>query len=192
MKNIILSICILAGFIGFSQSKSEQILELNSRVDSLNILLVEAKKEIAKQNRLILKSDSIIKDLQKENRNHLIESKSLYRKMDSLNTLLLNSIPTRTIEGKFIDVSMGDCFHLIFEDSNGESWDFGSAANLTDVDIYGSFFREGEEVWVIGLTQKVTLTIADLYGIICNSAGSYDEGRIEYEKMATIIDIKVK
>jgi hypothetical protein len=192
MKNIILSICILAGFIGFSQSKSEQILELNSRVDSLNILLVEAKKEIAKQNRLILKSDSIIKDLQKENRNHLIESNSLYRKMDSLNTLLLNSIPTRTIEGKFIDVSMGDCFHLIFEDSNGENWDFGSAANLTDVDIYGSFFREGEEVWVIGLTQKVTLTIADLYGIICNSAGSYDEGRIQYERMATIIDIKVK
>ena len=56
--------------------------------------------------------------------------------------LLLNSIPTITIEGKFIDVSMGDCFHLIFEDSNGENWDFGSATNLTDVNVYGHFLEK--------------------------------------------------
>jgi hypothetical protein len=97
----------------------------------------------------------------------------------------------KDLRGEFTNVFNGDCLHLLFLDEKGKKWDFGASANAFPYKVY-SYNVDNDKFSIdknfIG--KKVTITIADLFGIICNGKSSYDEGKVTYELIPTIIDIK--
>lgn len=131
---------------------------------------------------------------QKETENLQIKIDSLQNELDSCQMgLMFQSvfpIELKQIKGKFISASRGDCFHLLFRDSEGKEWDFGSANNSIPYQIWKYNIATDE----YSLSKKVInkeyhLVIADLYAIRCNSSESYDDGNIHYVKMPTILSM---
>jgi hypothetical protein len=119
---------------------------------------------------------------------------SLQNELDSCQiSLMFQSnfpFPLTKIKGKFIEVSHGDCLHILFKDSEGTIWDFGSANNSVPYDLWEFDNKSGEFMISKNVKGKeFILILADLIAIECNSAGSYDEGRHRYIKMPTILEM---
>ncbi len=119
---------------------------------------------------------------------------SLQNELDSCQmSLMFQSkfpIELKQIKGKFISISQGDCFHILFRDSEGTEWDFGSANNSIPYELW----EYDDETNKFSLAKKIigkefSLVLADLYAIRCNSAESYDAGNRHYIKMPTIIEM---
>jgi len=97
-----------------------------------------------------------------------------------------NTLKTFVITGKFTSIEMGDCLHLIFTDSAGKTWDFGSGVHhlpfkMSEIYQEQDEFKLKEEA----KNQTYRLTLTELYGMICNGS-DYENWTIE--KTTTIID----
>jgi hypothetical protein len=120
-------------------------------------------------------------------------------RIDSLNfelvkkqNLLKITPPIVEIQGSFVEVGQGDCFHLIFKDVNGVSFDFGSANNSLPFDIYSLNTETDAFTLKDNVKEKtVTIVVALLKGVVCDGIDSYDEGKRRFELMPTIIDIRL-
>lgn len=178
------------------------------QADSLNQVRLRLQNELAKREKAILElsnlkasiveqTDSVADDKRELNETILLMEKevqqlkqsfdSLRKETDKKDQMLSITPPIVQIRGKFTGVSQDQCFHLLFQDENGVTFDFGNAPNALPFDVY---LKDGSNNFVIAekLRDKtVTLTLALLNSKKCTAANQPGN----FELMPTIIDVRL-
>lgn len=187
---------------------TEKQIAMAMKVDTVVKIETLLKTDTVFKTDTICKTDTIIKmdtistepvTILKTDTALVLKMDEMHFRIDSLNfelarkqTLMKITPPIVEIQGSFIEVSQGDCFHLIFKDVNGVSFDFGSANNSLPFDIYSLNTETDAFTLKENVKDKtVTLVVALLKGVVCDGIDSYDEGKRRFELMPTIIDIRL-
>ena len=94
--------------------------------------------------------------------------------------------------GQFTSVSRDECFHLIFTDSSGGEWDFGSANNNLGFDLYTYDYNQ-DEFYINPeyIEKNYRVYWAMLRNIVCDEGQGAGNLNQSYKEMPTILKAEI-
>jgi len=173
MKRILLIILVL-GFVVSSCNRDKKKNKNDDKTnycDSLSVVINEMGQEKDSLLSLVLYQERKIQELVADTQN------TTYKPLN-VNVLF----------GQFTSVGRDQCFHLIFTDSTGVDWDFGSANNNLGFDLYTYDYNQDE--FFINpeyLHKNYRIYWAMLRNIVCDEGQGGGNTPSTYREMPTIL-----
>jgi hypothetical protein len=172
MKKLFLLILVSIFFFSCNTDKKKN--KNNGKIgpcDSLTVVVNEMEQEKDSLLSLVLYQERKIQELVNDTQN--VGYKPL-----NVNVLF----------GQFTSVSRDECFHLIFTDSSGGEWDFGSANNILGFDLYTYDYNK-DEFYINPecLEKDYRVYWAMLRNIVCDEGQGAGNINQSYKEMPTIL-----
>jgi hypothetical protein len=139
--------------------------------DSLSVLTDKMQQEIDSLLSLVMYQEKKIKQL-----------------VADTQSLAYQPLKVNVMQGKFSAIARNECFSLIFTDTSGTEWDFGSANNNLGIDLY-SYDYTSDKFYFNKDYKDAEFRIywAMLRNIVCEDGSEMPDKNQEYKEMPTIL-----
>ncbi len=170
-KAVFFLLCVLFALSCNTERKKKTDTDAALCCDTLSVITEKMQQEIDSLLSLVMYQEKKIKQL-------VADTQSL-----SYQPLKVN-----VMQGKFTSIGREDCFSLVFTDTSGTEWDFGSANNNLGIDLYSYNYTSDKFLFNKEFKDaEFRLYWAMLRNIVCEDGSEMPDKNQEYKEMPTIL-----
>jgi hypothetical protein len=170
-RAVVFLLCMFFALSCNTERKKKTNTEAGLCCDSLSILTENMQQEIDSLLSLVLYQEKKIKEL-------IVDTQSLS----------YQPLKVKVMQGQFTSIGRNKCFSLVFTDTSGTEWDFGSANNNLGINLYSYDYTSDQFYFNKEYKEaEFRLYWAMLRNIVCEDGSEMPDKNQEYKEMPTIL-----